>query len=83
MPDVEAAWARFRNGPGGELLRLSLSLRRSYLAALGLPRLPPEVALPGAIPWNILAQREVDARGEGSGDTLSREEMGDVCSKAH
>lgn len=72
---VETAWARFRNGPGGELLRLSLSLRSSYLAALGLPRLPPEVTLPGAIPWNLLAQREAEARGEGDGDTLSREGM--------
>lgn len=75
MPDVEAAWGRFRHGPGGELLRLSLSLRSRYLAAIGVPRLPPEVILPGAIPWNLLAQREATARGEERGDTLSREGM--------
>jgi hypothetical protein len=37
--------------------------------------LPPEVTLPGAIPWNLLAKAEADARGEAIGDTLSREGM--------
>ncbi|MBI4560551.1 MAG: hypothetical protein HY724_00795 [Candidatus Rokubacteria bacterium] len=68
---VEAAWARFRNGPGGMLLQESLTLRSSYLASIGLPRLPPEVTLPGAIPWNLLAKAEAEARGKAIGDTLS------------
>jgi hypothetical protein len=70
---VEAAWARFRNGPGGALLRKSLSLRSAYLASIGLPRFASEVILPGAIPWNILATREANARGEAIGHTLSAE----------
>lgn len=70
---VEAAWARFRNGRGGALLRASLRLRSSYLASIGLSRLPAEVTLPGAIPWNLLAKAEANARGEAIGYTLSTE----------
>ncbi|MBI4573011.1 MAG: hypothetical protein HY713_06955 [candidate division NC10 bacterium] len=70
---VEAAWARFRNSPGGALLRESLSLRGSYLASIGVRRLPAEVTLPGAIPWNLLATAEADARGEEVGPHLSTE----------
>jgi hypothetical protein len=70
---VEAAWLRFKNGPGGALLHESLRLRGSYLDSISLPRLPPEVLLPGAIPWNLLAMREADARGDPIGDRLSRE----------
>ncbi len=70
---VERAWARFRNGPGGALLRDALNLRTSYLTSIGLPRLPPEVTLPGAIPWNLLALAEAQARGEEIGRTVSTE----------
>jgi hypothetical protein len=70
---VEAAWARFRHSSGGALLQRSLTLRSSYLAAIGLSHLPAEVVLPGAIPWNLLASAEATARGEAVGPTLSRE----------
>ncbi len=68
---VEAAWRRFRGGRGGEILRRALALRDSYLESIGLARLPAEVALPGAVPWNLLALEEANARGEATGDTLS------------
>ncbi len=70
---IENAWARFRNSAGGALLQRSLGLRPSYLASIGLPRLPPEVVLPGAIRWNLLATEEAAARGKLAGPTLSRE----------
>jgi len=68
---VEAAWLRFRRGPGGNLLRESLRLRGKYLESIGLPRLPPEVLLPEAVPWNLLALREAESQGEPIGDRLS------------
>jgi hypothetical protein len=73
MTPVESAWLRFKNGPEGALLRHSLAVRPHYLATIGLPRLPAEVVLPGAIPWNLLAQTEATARGEATGDRLSTE----------
>lgn len=70
---VEAAWRRFRSSAGGELLRESLRLRASYCESIGLARLPAEVLLPGAVPWNLLALTEAQARGEETGDDLSVE----------
>ena len=71
MHDGESAWARFRNGPGGDLLRQALTLRDESLASINLPRLPAEVILPGAIPWNLVAHEETRGRGEQMGRTLS------------
>jgi hypothetical protein len=73
IPDVEQAWLHFRKGPGGALLQQALRLRGPYLASIGLPRLPAEVMLPGAIPWNLLAKGEAEKRGEAIGQTLSVE----------
>lgn len=73
MHDVEAAWARFRNGAGGGLLRAAVSRRGLYLETIGLPRLPAEVVLPGAVGWNLLALAEAEARGEAVGRSLSPE----------
>jgi hypothetical protein len=73
IPDVEQAWLHFRKGPGGALLQEALWLRGPYLASIGLPRLPAEVMLPGAIPWNLLAKGEAEKRGEAIGQTLSVE----------
>ncbi|HWU40484.1 MAG TPA: hypothetical protein VN203_22780, partial [Candidatus Acidoferrum sp.] len=70
---VEAAWLRFRRGPGGDLLREALQMRASYLATIGLPRLPPEVLLPGAVPWTLLALQEARAQGAPIGARLSWE----------
>ena len=70
--DITSAWARFRNRPAGDL-RQALALRDEYLASINLPRLPAEVILPGAVPWNLLALAEARARGEEIGDTLSTE----------
>jgi hypothetical protein len=70
---VEVAWRQFRRSPGGRLLAQSLALRGSYMDSIGLSRLPAEIVLPGAVPWNILALEEARARGERTGDRLSTE----------
>ena len=64
MQDLEQAWARFRNTAGGDLLRQALDLRRMYLESIGRRDLPPQVTLPGAVPWNLLALWEARRRGE-------------------
>jgi hypothetical protein len=69
---IEAAWLRFKNGPGGELLRGCPALRPRYLNTISLPQLPAEVLLPGAFPWNLLAHQEAAAHGAPIGDRLSR-----------
>lgn len=68
---VEAAWRRFRSSPGAALLQECLRLQPEYLGSVGLARLPAEVRLAGAVPWNILALQEARARGEAIGERLS------------
>jgi hypothetical protein len=68
---VEAAWRKFRNSDHYALLTRSLQLRQSYLDCVGLKACPAEVALPVAVPWNLVAAREARARGERTGVYIS------------
>src|SRR5208283_3894003 len=68
---IEAAWRRFRNSDRADLLRRARGLQPSYLDFIGLKRCPPEIALPGGVPWNLVALDEARARGEQAGDRIS------------
>ena len=74
MHDAETGWARFRNGPGGDLLREALALRGTYLESIGRRDLPPHVGLPGAAP-GVEPPGALGSAGprEETGDTLSSE----------
>ena len=71
MHPVEAAWRKFRHSADYLWLARSLQDRRPYLDFLGLEALPPEVALPGALAWNLVALAEARARGERTGKSVS------------
>jgi hypothetical protein len=68
---VEAAWRQFRNSDERLWLTRSLEARQTYLDFIGLKSCPPEVALPGALTWNLVALREARARGERIGKYVS------------
>jgi hypothetical protein len=68
---VEAAWRKFRNSEHHALLTRSLQLRQSYLDCIGLRDCPAEVALPVGVPWNLIAARDAQLRGERTGSYIS------------
>lgn len=67
MNPVEAAWRKFRSDYGDMLMDM-LGYRASYLSSIGLDRLPNEVVLPVAVPWNVVAVTEAKERGEEIGE---------------
>jgi hypothetical protein len=48
-----------------------LQLRQSYLDCVGLKAFPAEVALPVAVPWNLVAMWEAHERGGRTGSYIS------------
>lgn len=68
---IEAAWRRFRNSEHRELFSRARELRQSFLDFIGLKRPPAQIALPGAVAWNLVALREAQARGEQTGSIIS------------
>jgi hypothetical protein len=68
---IEAAWRKFRNSDDCVWLTRSLKDRQSYLDFIELKRCPPEVALPAALVWNLIALAEARARGERIGKYVS------------
>jgi hypothetical protein len=70
---IEAAWRRFRRSEHAQLLTRALELRQNYLDFIGLKRCPPEIVLPGAVVWNLVALDEARARGEKTGEWISVE----------
>lgn len=70
---IEAAWRRFRGSGHVGLLRRAHALSGSYLNHVGLKRCPPEVALPGGAPYNLVALNETHGRGKTGGTPISVE----------
>jgi hypothetical protein len=68
---VEAAWRRFRKSEHWQLFEPSREALPSYLDFIGLKRCPAEVAMPVAVPLNLVALAEATARGEATGSYIS------------
>jgi hypothetical protein len=71
MHPVEATWRRFRNSDERLWLTRCLEARKTYLDFIHLKSCPPEVVLPGAVAWNLVALAEARVRGERTGKSVS------------